>query len=39
MEQILYVLPSCGRNVAGSSALCAKRKKLCWMEQLLNRHE
>lgn len=39
MEQILYVLPSCGRNVAGSIALSAKRKTLCWMEQLVNRHE
>lgn len=34
MEQILYVLPSCGRNVAGIIVLCAKRKKLCWMDGL-----
>lgn len=27
MEQILYVLPSCGRNAAGSIVLSQKRKK------------
>lgn len=37
MEHTLYVLPACGRSVACSIVLCAKRKKLCWMEHLVNR--
>lgn len=29
MEQLLYVLLSCGRNVAGRIVLRSKRKKKC----------